>query len=75
VDFIGRLENIQADFEHICNRLQLPVSNSLLSLNVSENKKKDYRQLINSSMRTKLEFYYARDLELFGYTFENNLAV
>lgn len=68
VDFTGRLENIQADFKHICNRLKLPVG-SLLSLNVSENKKKDYRQLITPSMRAKLEHYYAKDFELFGYNF------
>ncbi|QEC69079.1 sulfotransferase family protein [Panacibacter ginsenosidivorans] len=69
VDYIGRLENIQTDFSYICNKLQLPVHNSLPALNVSEAKKKDYRDLINPGMRAKLEHYYRKDLEILEYEF------
>jgi len=72
VNYVGRIENIQADFQKICTKLQLSVSADLPLLNVSEATKKDYRYLLNSGMREKLECYYKKDLEILGYSFENN---
>lgn len=72
VNYIGRVEDIRMDFQNVCNILKLPAGNELSLLNTSNNKKTDYRQLITSTMREKLEFYYKADFDFLGYSFENN---
>lgn len=72
IDYIGRVEDIRIDFQNISSILALPAGNHLSVLNASQQKKEDYRQLIHPAMREKLAWYYRKDIELLGYSFENN---
>lgn len=71
-DYIGRVEDIRVDFQNICRILHLGSAKALPFLNTSQANKKDYRNLINTATRQKLENYYKRDLDLFGYCFDTN---
>lgn len=66
VDFIGRIENLQEDFQKLCktlkiNNITLPHSNSSL--------RKDYRGYYSKESKSLVEKTFAEDIKLFGYTF------
>ncbi|MEZ0148371.1 MAG: sulfotransferase family 2 domain-containing protein [Candidatus Reddybacter sp.] len=66
IDFIGRIENIQNDFNIICNRLgrqqvQLPHINQSLH--------ESYRDVYNANTRKLIALAYQEDIEYFKYTF------
>ncbi|TAH39186.1 MAG: transposase [Bacteroidetes bacterium] len=66
VDFVGRFENIQADFDHICDRIyiprfRLPVKNTSNHLH--------YKEYYTSKTRKWVEEAFKEDIELFGYEF------
>jgi len=84
VDFIGKLENIQNDFNIVCNKLmisqsELPHINS--SPEKSENvikkffskskntKKKHYSEYYDTALVDHVASLYSRDLEIFDYKF------
>ncbi len=68
VDFLGRYENLVEDFRFICCKLgtetaQLPWSN--------RSARRDYKSYYSDEDVTFVGKLYARDVEAFGYTFED----
>ena len=69
VDFIGRSENLQPDFSYICGHLR--TSNIILpKVNVSN--RKSYQQYYNDETKQIAAKWCAKDIELFGYSFEED---
>ncbi len=67
VDFVGRLESIQADFQTVAARLGIPVG--LPRLNRSVPWRNSYQEAFDAETRALVGRFYARDAELFGYEF------
>jgi hypothetical protein len=65
VDFVGRFENLEADFAAICARIGVPAS--LPRLNVSNTT--PYREFYGDETRELVRRAFAPDIELFGYDF------
>jgi hypothetical protein len=73
MDFIGRFENLNSDFKYVCNKLMQPYK--LEHVNRSADQyigdiKLDYREYYTKELRDMVGDIYARDIELFGYKFE-----
>lgn len=66
MDFVGRVETIEADFGFICTRLG--ISAPLQRLNQSSHP--PYQSAYTPAMRDVAASVYARDIELFGYRFD-----
>ena len=69
-DHVGRVEAMQASFDEICARIGIP-SATLQRSNRSEHG--DYRQYYDRELIHGLSRIYGRDLELFGYQFEEGV--
>jgi chondroitin 4-sulfotransferase 11 len=67
MDFVGRLENIDADFRALCQRLN--VKPKLDRLNASNHR--HYSQYYTEELRERVASIYARDIATFGYRFES----
>ncbi len=65
VDFVGRYENIQGDYEHICERLAL-TAKTLKPVNVSAGASFSPEQ-ISPHSRAIINRDFERDFELFDY--------
>lgn len=68
VDFIGRYERLEDDFERICRRLNLETK--LPHENCTAHR--DYRSYYNPQTRRRIEEHFRPDIELFGYTFDGH---
>ena len=68
VDHIARFENLQADFNIICDKLNIPPED-LPVKNKSTYTKTDYTQYYDSESRKIIENIYAEDIDHFGYKF------
>lgn len=68
VDFIGRYENLQSDFEFIKEALALPNDCRLPHENASDHQ--NYRECYTDETRQMVAEIFAEDIELFGYTFD-----
>ena len=66
VDFIGRFENQQEDFNHICNKLGLP-HKELTHENKSNHR--PYWEYYDDESREIVAEKYAKDIEVFDYKF------
>jgi hypothetical protein len=66
VDFVGRYERLEQDFDHVCGKLG--VTATLPVTNVSGHR--DYRTYYSERTREIVKERYAFDLELFGYGFD-----
>lgn len=66
VDFVARFENLQHDFERICERLSIPAV-PLPSLRTSN--RGQYRQYFSDDLRSEAESIYSDDLQQFDYEF------
>jgi hypothetical protein len=67
VDFVARLENLDHDFQRIRERLGLP------AMQLSHRNRKlhwHYSNYYDQATRDLVGQYYARDIEVFGYRFE-----
>ena len=77
INFVGRYERLQADFDHISTQLgllrtELPVINTSLKFRHANNggTKSDYRQLYTTQSIDHVAKLYQRDIDLLGYDFE-----
>ncbi len=66
VDYIGRFENLQKDYQHIVQQLGLEVS--LPHVNKS-NRKDSYQFIYTKEMEEKVARIYQEDISRFSYTF------
>ena len=69
-DVVGRVEDMQTSYDAICARLGIP-SRPLDRVNGTTHG--DYRRYYDGELVDAVAVRYARDLALFGYTFEGTL--
>lgn len=72
LDFIGRYESLQKDFNFICNKIgvpnvQLPMLNSSLKLAKKEYSKKNVADFYTSELIDIIGQRYKEDIKLFGF--------
>jgi len=67
VDFIGYFERLAEDFAEVCRKIAVPAS---LPPPKAHAPREDYRSFYTEKTRDLVAKAYARDIELFGYTFE-----
>lgn len=67
-DAIGRVEEMQRSYDAICARIGIPTAQ--LEQGVNASRHADYRSYYTPSLVDGVAALYARDLKLFGYTFE-----
>ena len=70
VDFLGKVENIEQDFNYISNKLGL--DSNLEFCNFSKNKRNSpylYREVFDKETQKIVSDFYHKDIELFGYDF------
>jgi chondroitin 4-sulfotransferase 11 len=65
VDFVGRFESIQPDFEHICKRLN---RRSVLP-HLKRSSHRSYREYYDTKTLLTISDWFAEDIEYFGYEF------
>ena len=65
-DYVGRVEDMQASYDAICERIGIP-TRALEQVNSS--RRGDYRQYYDQALVDGVAELYRRDLELFGYEF------
>jgi hypothetical protein len=67
VDFVGRQENMDHDFDELCRRLQLPQA----ALGYSKvTPRYNFRELYDPPTRRLVQMHCGRELEHFGYRFD-----
>ena len=65
VDFVGKFENLEQDFEQICRKIH--VSTNLPHINKSNRGK--YSDVYTSHSKKMVEKFFEKDIELFNYSF------
>lgn len=66
VDFIGRFENLQEDFDKVCSHIDLPTQ-KLIPINTSRHK--HYTEYYDDDTKKIVGYYYKKDIKYFNYTF------
>lgn len=69
VNFVGKFESIEKDFDYIKYVLQIDSTYTLSHSN--ETKRKHYSEYYNDDTRKIIADKYATDIQLFGYKFED----
>lgn len=67
VDFVGRFERLGEDFARVCEKMGREVT--LASANRTKARPRDYRSHYDADTAAIVGRAYARDVELFGYSF------
>ena len=67
-DFIGRYEQLEHDFGHICSQLKL--SHITLPHRRNADNREDYRRYYNSELVDLVSAHFQKDIALLNYTFE-----
>ena len=67
INYIGRFESINEDYEKI--RVELGIGKKLKSLNITDKNEKNYREKYTEEMKNIVERVYACDLKEFNYNF------
>ncbi len=65
VNFIGRFENLEADFKTVCEKINIPYS--LPHLNSTEHE--HYKSYYDNQSRFIIANYFKDDIRIFKYTF------
>jgi hypothetical protein len=65
VDFVGRFENLEADFKTICDKVGITASLP----HIYKSDRRGYRDYYDPETRDITARLYAEDIERFGYTF------
>ena len=65
VEFIGRFENLQQDFDTICRRLEVEASLG----HAKPSSRGSYREYYDAGSEALVREHFAEDIELFGYSF------
>lgn len=68
VDFVGRFETLQTDFEKICERLEISDA-KLPHEKKSKVKKLHYSEFMNATQKNLVADIYAEDIALFNYDY------
>ena len=68
VDFIGRYENLSADFAQACERMNVRCP-PLPHKRKAVGRERDYRSYYSDVLAEQVSDYFQRDIELFGYRF------
>jgi hypothetical protein len=71
VDFVGRFENLRADFAAVCSRIGVAVS--LPHLNRSRHR--DYRSYYTASTADLVQRFWGEEIDFFGYRFDPEMPV
>lgn len=69
IDFIGKTENLEQDFNTICQKIGFNNPPGVKLLNTSTDSK-NYKQAYNLRSKLLIEHYYKAEIERFGYTFD-----
>ena len=67
IDFIGKFENLNQDFDKICDRIGRV---STLE-HLHRSKRKSYRDYYNDETADIIRTFYQKDINFFDYTFQN----
>ena len=67
VDFIGRYERLESDFEEACNRIGVPCSG--LPHRRQATDRSAYRRYYNDATAQLIAEHFKSDIEMFGYSF------
>ncbi|MGV6817137.1 MAG: sulfotransferase family 2 domain-containing protein [Thiotrichales bacterium] len=71
VDFIGRTENLQDDFDKVCETIGInPMT--LPQKRVAKDRGKDYRAYYADDTAALVAQHFARDIEMFAYAFDQS---
>lgn len=68
VNFIGKYENLQEDFEEVCRRIGIRTPR--LPHKRQAKDRKDYRTYYNDDLAAQIAEYFKHDIETFGYDFD-----
>lgn len=68
LDFVGRFENLNNDFEKVCEILG--VGDISLPHKISSTKKKDYREVYDEEAKDIISNYYREEINHFDYKFD-----
>lgn len=68
-DFIGRTERLDEDLARVCDQLGIPAPVTVPRHNTGSTG--DHRSHYTAAMRERVGELYARDVRLFGYTFDD----
>ena len=66
VDFVGRYENLQADFQTVCNKLG--ITNEVLP-HKNKTERRNYQDYYNDRTKNMIFKHFQEDIEMFGYDF------
>jgi hypothetical protein len=69
MDFVGKLENLQDDWKTVCERIGLPYK-ALPRKNVTQHR--HFQDYYDEESRQLVANHWAREIEMFGYTFEED---
>jgi hypothetical protein len=67
INYLGRIENFNDNFNYVCDRLQID-SRKISLQNVSADRK-SYREYYDDRLRDRVGKIYQKDIQIFGYDF------
>lgn len=74
LDFVGRYETLEEDYEYICNKLNLPVI-PLSNKKSGYRDKKHYSEYYDEDTKRRVTKFFETELTLYGYSFNSKFSV